>query len=72
MGKNSGPIQFRPTPEDNEHLDALQRYLQARVPGVRVSRSDVMRYALQQGASNIRADLSETSSLQRSSLSKDA
>jgi hypothetical protein len=60
MAKHSGPIQFRPTPEDNEHLDALQRYLQARVPGVRVSRSDVMRYALQNSASNIRADPLET------------
>jgi hypothetical protein len=60
MGKNSGPIQFRPRPEDNEHLDALQRYLQKRVPGVRVSRSDVMRYALQNSASNIRADTLET------------
>jgi hypothetical protein len=38
----------------------LQRYLQERVPGVRVSRSDVMRYALQNSASNIRADTLET------------
>jgi hypothetical protein len=60
MGKHSGPIQFRPTPEDNERLDMLQRYLQERVPGVRVSRSDVMRYALQNSASNIRADTLET------------
>jgi hypothetical protein len=60
MGQHSGPIQFRPTPEDNEHLEAIQRYLQERVPGVRVSRSDVMRYALQNSASNIRADTSET------------
>ena len=59
MDKHSGPIQFRPRPEDNEHLDALQRYLQERVPGVRVSRSDVMRYALQNSASNIRADTLE-------------
>jgi hypothetical protein len=60
MDKHSGPIQFRPTPEDNENLDALQRYLQERVPGVRVSRSDVMRYALQNSASTIRADTVET------------
>jgi hypothetical protein len=60
MGQHSGPIQFRPTPEDNENLDTLQRYLQERVPGVRVSRSDVMRYALQSSASNIRADTLET------------
>jgi hypothetical protein len=60
MGKHSGPIQFRPRPEDNENLDALQRYLQERVPGVRVSRSDVMRYALQNSANNIRADTLET------------
>jgi hypothetical protein len=60
MGKPIGPIQFRPTPEDNENLDTLQRYLQERVPGVRVSRSDVMRYALQSSASNIRADTLET------------
>ena len=60
MGKHSGPIQFRPTPRDNENLDALQHYLQERVPGVRVSRSDVMRYALQNSANNIRADTLET------------
>jgi hypothetical protein len=60
MGKHSGPIQFRPRPEDNENLDALQRYLQERVPGVRVSRSDVMRYALQNSANNIWADTLET------------
>ena len=60
MGKHWGPIQFRPTPEDNERLDTLQRYLQKRVPGVRVSRSDVMRYALQNSVSNIRADTLET------------
>jgi hypothetical protein len=60
MGKHSGPIQFRPTPEDNDNLDTLQRYLQERVPGVRVSRSDVMRYALQNSVSNIRTDTLET------------
>jgi hypothetical protein len=41
-----------------QHANELD--VQKRVPGVRVSRSDVMRYALQNSASNIPADTLET------------
>jgi hypothetical protein len=56
MTKHPPPIQFRPTPEDEARLKALQRHLQEIVPpGMRVTRTDVMRYALQTSASNIPA-----------------
>lgn len=57
MTKYPSPIQFRPTPEDEARLEALQRHLQGIVPpGMRVTRTDVMRYALQTSATNIPAN----------------